>query len=212
MPYLRSRRVGLVAASSVAVPLAAAVIGVRSLPVGVHDGVPLGAPLWAYLPILSGAFIGMSWSGQWETFDRTASRAMSHWNRAFIVAATLMAMGVAVLVCLGAGILGLDQLTVRGGLELGQATARNIAGFGGLCALGSKFLGEGLCWLPAILAVFVVEWFGRDSEGTPYAWAFPVAGPGEPTAWVVASALWVLGLAWVGWSAWTFTGSSQTRV
>ena len=201
--YLRSRHVILVTAGSVAVPLAAAAIGLRSLPVGVHGGVPLGAPLWAYLPILSGALVGMSWSGQWETFDRSASRAMSPLNCAFVMAATLAAMGVAILVCLAAGTLEIEHLTAQGGLELGIATARNVLGFVGLCVLGSRILGTGLCWLPAIASVFVFEWFGRDGEGAAYAWAFPVAPPGELTGWLVAVGLWALGMAAIGWSDWT---------
>lgn len=202
--FLRSRHVGLVTAGSLAVPCAAAVIGLRSLPVGVHGGVPLGAPLWAYLPILSGAFVGMSWSGHWATFDRTASRAVRIWNDAFVVAATLVAMGVAILVCLIAGVLGIERLTIDGGLELGWATARNVGGFVGLCVLSSRVLGAGLCWLPAIASVFMFEWFGRDGEGTPYPWAFPVAPPGESTAWLVTAGLWALGVAAVGWNAWTW--------
>lgn len=200
--YLRSRHVGLVLGGTVGVCVGSTVIGLRELPVGFRAGDPVGAPLWAYMPILVGALIAMGHVGRWPDLERHAARRIAGWNGVFAAAVTCIAAALSLVVAATVAALGVGDLEGHSGVLLGAMTARNLIGWTGLCLIGARWLGAGLSWLPAIAAIFLFEWFGRDGSGGAFSWAFATAAPGVLMSWLVAAGMWVLGVAVLSVDPW----------
>ena len=209
--YLRGHHVGVTLAAAAAVSLGCVLVGLRELPVGLSGGVPVGAPLWAYLPIVVGAVLGVSQEGRWRQVDLVAARDLRWWNLTLMTAVLVVAASLVILVATAAGAAGWQGLSPQGGARLGLATARNVLAWSGLCLLGARLLGSGLSWAPAVGAIFVLEWFGRDGNGSPYPWAFSAASPEVVTSWVVALALLLPGLGAVFADSWALRGLAPTR-
>lgn len=209
--YLRSRHVGLVLAGTVGVCIASTAIGLRELPVGFRAGDPMGAPLWAYLPILVGALITMGHVGRWPDLERHAARRIAGWNSVFVATVTTIAAALSLVLAATAAAIGVGDLESHGGVLLGAMTARNLIGWTGLCMISARWLGAGLSWLPAIAAVFLFEWFGRDGSGVAFSWAFATAAPGVATPWLVATGMWALGVAVLAVDPWRFRALTHPR-
>lgn len=190
--YARARRWHLVMLIGLAVSIGGVVVGSRQLPVGVRDGMPTGAPLWAYLPIVTGTLVTLSTCGPVEQVDHVASRAIGRWNAAYATVLLCALAGTAAAVGMLASTWSSAHLDTA---AFAVASARNVVTWTGVCLLSARLLRPGQVWLPAIALVFVMEWFGRDANGAARWWAFAVADGADPRTTVLCVTLVAAGLA-----------------
>lgn len=192
--FLRTRRVIVPITAAVVVQAVTGGIGFRELPIGVRDGIPQGAPLWAYLPIVTAALIVLSTTGDFESIDGHAVRPMALWTAGLVLGLIGVTVVLVIAVSLVIGAIGAGDNDVAGGLLFGLGSARNIVGWSGTCLVASRLLGARLAFVPAIGLLFVFEWFGRGALGMPASWAFAIAPVASSRSWLVAGACCLLGL------------------
>ncbi len=198
--YLRSRRWWAVAVLAIGADLVSLGVGDRLLPVGVADGVPVGAPLWAYLPVIPATMVTISAYGPSRRLDRCAARPVETWNMVYAAALVVLSSAVALVV-----------FSVARGPILGLAGARNCMAWTGLALLAARVIGPQWSWTPAVGVVFVLEWFGRDGDGIPSWWAFASTGTTDPRTWTLVAILVASGLAATVATPWHLKAASTHR-
>lgn len=189
--YLRSRRWWAVGLLALGVDLVGLKFGARLLPVGIADGVPVGAPIWAYLPVLTATAATVSAHGPSRALDQCAARPVEMWNAVYAAALACLASGVA-----------FGVFAAGYGPVLGLATARNVTAWTGLALLTARVVGPQWSWAPSVGAVFVLEWFGRDSDGVSSWWAFATTSTSDLRTWALVALLVAAGLCATATSPW----------
>lgn len=204
--FMRPRSPILVVFISIASISVAVFAGSVLLPTGLLGGVPTGAPLWAYLPILPATVGYIALYLKTEKLDSTAATPIAMWNARAFVAMMAISSFLAVLTCQLFSAAGLLDFTIAEASIFGLTTARNIFAWAGITACGGFLFGFQSSWIAPLACIFIFEWFGRDAYGMTYWWAFPAVPPTRPGPWIIAAAAISL-----GWACIRFSGPARAR-
>lgn len=141
-------------------------------------------PVVALAPLLGAMLLAPTLGAVDEELERGTPLSWPRWRLGHVLLGTALVGGTLALT-------GLRAPEVFGTYAL----LRNTLGCVGLAAGGALLLGARLAWLPAfgyVCAVYAAT--PRQVGGAAGVWAWPVQPSGVPSSWLVAAALFVLGV------------------
>ena len=170
--HARGRRAG---------PIAGGLLGVAAVTwalASLVDGTEVLVTVLGPLAMVS--LLGFALAGDDPALERTTPRAWPRWR-----AGELAACAVAAVVAL------LPTLLVEH--QQAGATLRNLAGLGGLTALGAVAVGARLAWLAPTASAFTGAAIGSSSDGWLAAVTWPIQAGDAGGALALAAALALAG-------------------
>lgn len=209
--FIRARHGLPVLTAGALVTAVTCAIGLREIPIGVTHGIPQGAPLWAYSGIAVAAALAMTYQGEFARQEAVGSRVVGRANLAYLLGALVLLSVVTFASVWVSNQVGISEVPSEALGTFALATIRNLLGWTGLSLIAGRFFGALLSWSVPLASVLVFEWLGRDPNGDPYWWTFPIQPTASVPAWSVCLGLLGVGLI-AAWPARNLTSQSERFV